>query len=58
MARRGQGLRRIKPVARRKQHRVDSESRELFVHRKDATGAFGPRHPDMPEVLRSGGNRC
>ena len=26
--------------------------RELFVHRKGATRAFGPGHPDLPEALR------
>jgi tRNA-splicing ligase RtcB len=37
------------------QHRIDGELRELFVHRKGATRAFGPGHPDVPEALRSGG---
>jgi tRNA-splicing ligase RtcB len=37
------------------QHRVDGELRELFVHRKGATRAFGPGHPDVPEALRSEG---
>lgn len=33
-------------------HRVDGETRELFVHRKGATRAFGPGHPDLPDALR------
>jgi tRNA-splicing ligase RtcB len=37
------------------QHRIDGELRELFLHRKGATRAFGPGHPDVPEALRSGG---
>ena len=36
-------------------HRVDGHARELYVHRKGATRAFGPGHPDLPEALRSGG---
>jgi tRNA-splicing ligase RtcB len=34
---------------------VDGERRRLFVHRKGATRAFGPGHPDMPEALRDVG---
>jgi len=33
-------------------HTVDGQRRELFVHRKGATRAFGPGHPDIPESLR------
>jgi tRNA-splicing ligase RtcB len=29
--------------------------RKLFVHRKGATRAFGPGHPDVPEPLRAAG---
>ncbi len=36
-------------------HEVDGELRELFVHRKGATRAFGPGHPSLPEALRSAG---
>ena len=36
-------------------HDVDGRSRELFVHRKGATRAFGPGHPDLPESLRAAG---
>jgi len=33
-------------------HVVDGRRRELFVHRKGATRALGPGHPDVPEALR------
>jgi len=36
-------------------HEVDRMPRELFVHRKGATRAFGPDHPDLPEALRAAG---
>lgn len=36
-------------------HEVNGKQRKLFVHRKGATRAFGPGHPDIPEVLRDVG---
>jgi tRNA-splicing ligase RtcB len=36
-------------------HRIDGQSRSLYVHRKGATRAFGPGHPDLPEPLRAVG---
>jgi tRNA-splicing ligase RtcB len=36
-------------------HRVDGRQRELYVHRKGATRAFGPGHPDLPPALRAAG---
>jgi tRNA-splicing ligase RtcB (3'-phosphate/5'-hydroxy nucleic acid ligase) len=33
-------------------HRLDGEPRQLYVHRKGATRAFGPGHADLPEALR------
>lgn len=36
-------------------HRVDGQWRELYVHRKGATRAFGPGHPDLPPALRDAG---
>jgi tRNA-splicing ligase RtcB len=36
-------------------HVVDGKKRRLFVHRKGATRAFGPGHPDLPEVFRETG---
>lgn len=37
------------------QHEVDGEQRELYVHRKGATRAFGPGHPSLVEPLKSVG---
>jgi len=36
-------------------HKADGSSRKLFVHRKGATRAFGPDHPDLPRALRKTG---
>lgn len=36
-------------------HSVDGVTRRLFVHRKGATRAFGPNHPEVPEVFRPWG---
>jgi tRNA-splicing ligase RtcB len=33
-------------------HAVDGRPRNLFVHRKGATRAFGPGHPELPEDFR------
>jgi tRNA-splicing ligase RtcB len=35
------------------QHEVNGQRRRLFVHRKGATRAFGPGHPDLPEALQA-----
>jgi tRNA-splicing ligase RtcB len=37
------------------EHEVDGVKRRLFVHRKGATRAFGPGHPDIPEAFREVG---
>ncbi|MGZ5124784.1 MAG: RtcB family protein [Burkholderiales bacterium] len=37
------------------EHRTDGGTRQLYVHRKGATRAFGPGHPDIPEALRDAG---
>jgi tRNA-splicing ligase RtcB len=37
------------------EHVIDGHKKSLFVHRKGATRAFGPGHPDLPAVLRSVG---
>ncbi len=37
------------------EHRVDGATRRLYVHRKGATRAFGPGHPDIPQALRAAG---
>ncbi len=36
-------------------HEVDGRKRQLYVHRKGATRAFGPGHPDLPEAFRDTG---
>ena len=36
-------------------HVVAGHKRELYVHRKGATRAFGPGHADLPEALRGAG---
>jgi tRNA-splicing ligase RtcB (3'-phosphate/5'-hydroxy nucleic acid ligase) len=36
-------------------HRVGGAVLRLYVHRKGATRAFGPGHPDLPEALRQAG---
>jgi tRNA-splicing ligase RtcB len=36
-------------------HTVEGKRRELFVHRKGATRAFGPGHPGLPATLRDVG---
>jgi tRNA-splicing ligase RtcB len=33
-------------------HVIDGQVRQLFVHRKGATRAFGPGHPDLPPALQ------
>lgn len=37
------------------EHRTAQGVRRLYVHRKGATRAFGPGHPDIPEPLRAVG---
>jgi tRNA-splicing ligase RtcB len=37
------------------EHRVHGGFRKLYVHRKGATRAFGPGHPDVPQALREAG---
>jgi len=36
-------------------HEIDGRARQLFVHRKGATRALGPGHPDLPDGLRGVG---
>ena len=42
-------------IAKLERHRVDGEWRELLVHRKGATRAFPPGHPELPERYRETG---
>jgi tRNA-splicing ligase RtcB len=37
------------------EHALDGKARKLYVHRKGATRAFGPGHPDVPAALRNVG---
>ena len=37
------------------QHEVNGVKRQLYVHRKGATRAYGPGHPDIPAVFRDVG---
>jgi tRNA-splicing ligase RtcB len=37
------------------EHTVEGRKLRLFVHRKGATRAFGPGHPDLPPVFRATG---
>ena len=34
------------------EHAINGKKKLLFVHRKGATRAFGPGHPELPEALR------
>ncbi len=40
-------------VAKIETHTVDGKELELCVHRKGATRAFGPGHPDLPQKYKS-----
>lgn len=40
-------------MAKLETHVVEGESRKLIVHRKGATRAFGPGHPDIPVRYRT-----
>jgi tRNA-splicing ligase RtcB (3'-phosphate/5'-hydroxy nucleic acid ligase) len=37
------------------EHRIDGGTKRLFVHRKGATRAFGPNHPDIPPAFQATG---
>jgi len=37
------------------EHKVNGHSKQVFIHRKGATRAFGPNHPAVPEALRATG---
>jgi tRNA-splicing ligase RtcB len=42
-------------TAKLERHEVDGESRLLLVHRKGATRAFPPGHPELPDAYRETG---
>jgi tRNA-splicing ligase RtcB (3'-phosphate/5'-hydroxy nucleic acid ligase) len=37
-------------TCKEEEHEVEGSRRRLFVHRKGATRAFGPNHPDVPQA--------
>ncbi|BBA37470.1 replication factor C subunit [Methylocaldum marinum] len=37
------------------EHLVHGRKRQVYVHRKGATRAFGPGHPDLPKAFRESG---
>jgi tRNA-splicing ligase RtcB len=53
------GIRTVYDVAHNtakfERHRVDGDERTLLVHRKGATRAFPPGHPELPEPYRATG---
>lgn len=42
-------------TCKRESHEVDGETRQLYVHRKGATRAFGPGHGELPPQLQDTG---
>jgi tRNA-splicing ligase RtcB len=42
-------------TAKLEEHEVDGERRWVLVHRKGATRAFGPGHPDLPACFQTTG---
>ncbi|MDK2833703.1 MAG: hypothetical protein PWP14_1807 [Methanolobus sp.] len=42
-------------IAKLEEHTVDGKKTEVYVHRKGATRAFSPGHPDLPEDYRATG---
>ena len=42
-------------TCRVERHRVGGKERDLYLHRKGATRAFGPGHPSLPAALRGAG---
>lgn len=42
-------------IAKWEEHQVDGKAQRVCVHRKGATRAFGPGHPDVPQKYRQVG---
>jgi tRNA-splicing ligase RtcB (3'-phosphate/5'-hydroxy nucleic acid ligase) len=42
-------------TAKLETHMIDGNSRQILVHRKGATRAFGPGHPDLPKIYKHTG---
>lgn len=39
-------------TCKKEQHVVNGASKDLYIHRKGATRAFGPNHPNIPEEFK------
>jgi len=39
-------------IAKLETHKVDGKEKQLCIHRKGATRAFGPGHPDIPVIYK------
>ncbi len=39
-------------IAKLEEHRINGSSQKVIVHRKGATRAFGPDHPELPESYK------
>ena len=42
-------------IAKIEEHEIDGKKRKVCVHRKGATRAFPPKHPDVPKIYREVG---
>jgi tRNA-splicing ligase RtcB len=42
-------------TCKEEEHEIEGRARRLFVHRKGATRALGPGHPQLPDSLRNHG---
>lgn len=42
-------------TCKREEHHVEGQKKEIYVHRKGATRAFGPDHPALPENYKKVG---
>jgi tRNA-splicing ligase RtcB (3'-phosphate/5'-hydroxy nucleic acid ligase) len=42
-------------VAKLEEHKIDGKKQEVYVHRKGATRAFPPEHPDIPAAYKKVG---
>ncbi len=42
-------------IAKLEEHLIDGEKKKVYVHRKGATRAFPPHHPDVPKAFQETG---
>lgn len=42
-------------TCKQEEHKIGGVSKQLYIHRKGATRAFGPGHPSLPAELRQAG---